>query len=207
MKNIFKVMGVALLACSMIMVSCKKDDNGEGSGDSQTASLNVTFGSANWNAASNIFLHTSQGSNTLDENYLILYAFKNAEDANNMLGGQSAANPYIDGTLMTVPGSYTNQSSGGDVVSYNDPTDTYYYSGDNNNDPGTYLRWNPISSSFQENITAVDLTARTMSSTFSCEHFDLEQVEANGWTSYGETRVMNGTMNNYGWTWYEDTAK
>lgn len=27
MKNIFKMMGIALLACSMVMVSCKKDDD------------------------------------------------------------------------------------------------------------------------------------------------------------------------------------
>lgn len=34
MKNIFKVMGIALLACSMIMVSCKKDDDSNNGGSS-----------------------------------------------------------------------------------------------------------------------------------------------------------------------------
>jgi len=33
MKNIFKMMGVALLACSMIMVSCKKDDSSDSTSD------------------------------------------------------------------------------------------------------------------------------------------------------------------------------
>lgn len=205
MKNIFKLMGVALMACTLI-VACSKDK--EEGGETPQASLNVTFGSANWNAASNVFLHTnSQGGNTLDENYLVLYAFKGAGDATNLINGQSPAEAYIDGSLMTVPGSYTNSTSGGDYISYNDPNDIYYYSGDSQNPAGDYLRWNPIKSSFQENITAVDLTARTMSCTFSCDHFDLEQAEATGMTEYGETRTMNGTMNNYGWTWYEDSAK
>lgn len=55
MKNIFKMMGVALLACSMIMVSCKKDDedttnngggnNGGGNGgnNTPTASYSATW--------------------------------------------------------------------------------------------------------------------------------------------------------------------
>lgn len=48
MKNIFKVMGVALLACSMIMVSCKKDENE----DSTVAEgINVTFDGQSWTAA------------------------------------------------------------------------------------------------------------------------------------------------------------
>ena len=52
MKNIFKVMGVALLACSMVMVSCKKDDDKDG-GSSITEGINVTFDGQNWTAAEN----------------------------------------------------------------------------------------------------------------------------------------------------------
>ena len=49
MKNIFKFMGVALLACSMIMVSCKKDDeNNEGQGGSTGLSgMTVKWGGEN----------------------------------------------------------------------------------------------------------------------------------------------------------------
>lgn len=45
MKNIFKFMGVALLACSMIMVSCKKDDeNNDGQGgQGGSSSVSITF--------------------------------------------------------------------------------------------------------------------------------------------------------------------
>lgn len=49
MKNIFKMMGIALLACSMIMVSCKKDDDnnesGQGGqgGQGGSSSVNITF--------------------------------------------------------------------------------------------------------------------------------------------------------------------
>ena len=46
MKNIFKMMGIALLACSMIMVSCKKDDDNNESGQGGqggSSSVNITF--------------------------------------------------------------------------------------------------------------------------------------------------------------------
>ena len=47
MKNIFKVMGVALLACSMVMVSCKKDDDKESSNIPDV--IKVTFDGTTWN--------------------------------------------------------------------------------------------------------------------------------------------------------------
>ena len=45
MKNIFKMMGIALLACSMIMVSCKKDDDNstDQGGQGGSSSVNITF--------------------------------------------------------------------------------------------------------------------------------------------------------------------
>ena len=48
MKNIFKVMGVALLACSMIMVSCKKDENSDNGGSTIADGINVTFDGTSW---------------------------------------------------------------------------------------------------------------------------------------------------------------
>lgn len=47
MKNIFKMMGVALLACSMIMVSCKKDDSSDTSDGGFT--LKIDNESHSWN--------------------------------------------------------------------------------------------------------------------------------------------------------------
>ena len=44
MKNIFKFMGVALLACSMIMVSCKKDDENDNAISKFNKHLNNLFG-------------------------------------------------------------------------------------------------------------------------------------------------------------------
>lgn len=50
MKNIFKMMGIALLACSMVMVSCKKDDDktddqgGQGGGQGGNGSITLTWG-------------------------------------------------------------------------------------------------------------------------------------------------------------------
>lgn len=211
MKNIFKFFGIAVLACGM-MVACGEDpvepndttptDNPQP--HPQTPKFTVSFNGSTWDAAASLFSHTNQGANTLDENWLILYGFKNADDATALLGGSNPTQPYVSGTMMTIVGSYTNQTSGGDAVTYTDPTDIYAYGGDDQNPAGNYLRWNAIKSTFVENITAIDLTARTMSATFSCDHFDLEQYEANGGTSYGTTVTLNGTLENYGWTWVED---
>ncbi len=48
MKNIFKFMGVALMACSLIMVSCKKDDE-----KSSEPSLTISWDGANQNLGYN----------------------------------------------------------------------------------------------------------------------------------------------------------
>ena len=42
MKNIFKLMGIALIASSMALVSCSKDDD---------ATINVTFGDESWSCS------------------------------------------------------------------------------------------------------------------------------------------------------------
>lgn len=53
MKNIFKFMGIALMACSLTMVSCSKDENdnndsgsGEGGSTNTDPSVTVNFGGA-----------------------------------------------------------------------------------------------------------------------------------------------------------------
>lgn len=44
MKNIFKFMGIALMACSLTLVSCNKDD--DNSSTSDNGSISITFGGA-----------------------------------------------------------------------------------------------------------------------------------------------------------------
>lgn len=47
MKNIFKFMGIALMACSLTMVSCSKDEENE----TVAEGINVTFDGESWTAA------------------------------------------------------------------------------------------------------------------------------------------------------------
>lgn len=69
MKNIFKVMGVALLACSMIMVSCKKDEN-EDNNNTIADGINVTFDGQSWTAAA------VQGSYNANYNMIDIFGGK-----------------------------------------------------------------------------------------------------------------------------------
>ncbi len=206
MKNIFKFMGLALVAGSLLFTACKKDEpeTNDTTPATPASSFKVTFGEASWEAAGTIFTYTTQQGSTLDQNYLILYGFKNANDATAMLGGSQATEAYVSGTLTTTPGSYTYQTSGGDVVSYTIPGDVVYYEGDENNEAGNYMRWQTISSTFIENITECDVTARKMSATFSVDQYDIENLINSGMTDYGEITKLNGTIDNYSWTWMED---
>lgn len=51
MKNIFKLMGIALLASSMIFVSCKKDNTTDEPIQTIPDGVNVTFNGESWTAA------------------------------------------------------------------------------------------------------------------------------------------------------------
>ena len=209
MKNIFKLMGIAVLACGM-MVACNKpeeednnnNNNNNNNQQEQTNKLTISFNGTTWDAKASIFVNENQ--NGPFEGYLYFYAFKDASDATAITSGSNPSNAYVDGFLETTVGQFDYQSSQGDYVEYVDPTDIYYYSGDDQNAAGNYLRWNCVKDSFVENITAVDLNALTMSCTFSCDHFDLEQYEAAGGQSYGTLTTMNGEMKSFHWDeWYK----
>ena len=211
MKNIFKLMGIALMSCSLMVACGDKDndntpDNPTPNPGDNTPSFTLNFDGATWSPASTIFTHTSQQGSTIEgaQPYMILYGFKSANDAQALIGGSNPSDAYVSGTLMCVVGSFTNQSSGGDYISYSDPNATVYWEGDENNEAGNYYQWQAQRSSFTENITAVDLTARTISAVFTCDHFKMENYIANNGTSYGELYTLTGTMSNYSWTWIED---
>lgn len=116
MKNIFKVMGVALLACSMIMVSCKKDDDKDG-GSSIADGINVNFDGESWTASSNQSRYMSAygaiefyGVKTQGELPIFDEAFSHTEvgtfsstaDANNMaaLDGDHNWVEYYEATYL-----------------------------------------------------------------------------------------------------------
>jgi hypothetical protein len=60
MKNIFKVFGIALLASSMLFVSCKKDSETQDKIDQAADGITVTFAGTQWVAAFCTFNYDAQ---------------------------------------------------------------------------------------------------------------------------------------------------
>lgn len=127
MKNIFKMMGIALLACSMIMVSCKKDDDnnesgqgGQGGGGTDQATLTITWdGEAqtigytdaypSGSVQNAYWLDAAKGLNGNDYVWPeFVIGFYNGQDGFYEASGYVFLVPSEEtpGTYDTVPGSY-----------------------------------------------------------------------------------------------------
>jgi hypothetical protein len=186
MKNIFKFMGVALLACSMIMVSCKKDDE-----NSNESKLTVNHGTTAFDAAS------VQAVDYTANGYITLYGFKSASAGQNDIFVQG----YLESSVVS---GATYESTDGDIMNYRDPsiifTDTEGIL--NPETPGgDYWGIYTLPSTFVENITAVDLNALTMSGNWSAKTVLLEDY-ADAGTFEGLTQTdFTGEMVNMTWTW------
>lgn len=222
MKNIFKLMGMALIAGSLMFVACNKDEEeennnnnngGNNGGTTTTASYKITFGDKTWEPGKVIFI-----DNTSDD-YMGIYAFYNEEEYESFMsaaqqyGAQYAPlfleKAYVAGTMMSTTGEFDYQSSEGDKMTYRDPSYIYTLTEDlvlngDTIEAGDYIRYNAISSSFVENITAIDLNSRTMTATWSENCFDFEEAYVtNQGQSYGTLYPINGAFTNYKWVWYE----
>lgn len=88
MKNIFKMMGVALLACSMIMVSCKKDDENTSEGGGQGGQTGLSGLTIKWDGADQTlgFKDAYQSSNN-DQLFVV--------EAAKALSGENVEYPYF----------------------------------------------------------------------------------------------------------------
>lgn len=184
MKNIFKFMGVALLACSMIMVSCKKDD------DTNESKMSVKHGTTAFDAASVLAVDKTA------EGYITLYGYKNASAGQNDI--------FVQGFLeSSVVSGATYESTDGDIMNYRDPniifTDTENLLGQGAG--GQFWGIATVPSTFVENITAVDLNALTMSGNWSAKTVLLEDyAEAGSFDGLTQTD-FTGEMVNMTWTW------
>jgi len=224
MKNIFKLMGVALIAGSMLFVACGKDDNNDDNNNNNNNNNNQPTSSYKISLAGNTWEPgvVRVYDNTAD-NYITIKAMYDEADAAKVDAfateyatyiqygyadeGMGAEKPYVRGFLESVVGEYDYASTQDRMIFY-DPTHTYTLAdtiilGTDTIEPGDYYRYNAISSSFTEKITAVDLNALTMSATWSENVFDFEQAYVvNQGQSYGDLFPLEGVLNNYKWTWY-----
>ena len=157
MKNIFKFMGVALLACSMIMVSCKKDDEND---NNVAEGINVTFNGNTWTG------------NVNNCKYYASYPalqFAAAETAESF--------PMFDEVIMTAETGNFNESatSGnfpqGSTHNYVEYYDETYLT----NNQGSYFGdWWALQAT--TNINSVDLTALTVSATMNGTMFNAAEA-------------------------------
>jgi hypothetical protein len=142
MKNIFKMMGIALLACSMVMVSCKKDDDKtDGGQGGNTGAVTVKFN----NQALNLPVQEGYYYNLGEENPQLagLQAF-------TFIGAASASAeeyglPMIESNAMCYQGTYTIAEQLGlgkyfPTIAYVDETENAWYIQKLNADPvfGTF---------------------------------------------------------------------
>ena len=153
------------------------------------AGVTISFNGSTWTAAQvNAYDYSADG-------YLTFSLFKTANSRDDI---------YMVGFLETVVGSYNYESSQGDYFKYYDPNNTYYdEAGELSEDGQSYLyyNWTPESTTFVENITAIDLNNRTISATFSEDLYQLSDY-VQGIDQY---YTLNGTMNNATWTWVQDS--
>lgn len=210
MKNIFKFLGIAVLACGM-MVSCGKDNPEEGTDTTPVTpptptygDFTVTFDGNSWAAGATKFIDfTSE-----NDPYITVYAYKTAADVN----ASQASDVYIMGWLDAVVGNFTYNDFAS-YIKYYDPTNPFSPTetvtiGQNTFEAGSYYwRYNPVTESFTETITALDLNERTMTATFSENIFDVENYIANNGQSYGDLYVLSGNLANYHWAAWTPASK
>lgn len=152
----------------------------------------ITFNGNSWNAANwECYDHS-------DENYMTIYAYKtaNSEEDINLVG-----------YLQTIAGTYDYETSQGDYMNYYDPSAIWV---DENNVLGQgagvgYYKYQVDKTTFQEQIVAIDLNARTLTANWSEDCFDIEYyVSHNG--DYGTMLPLQGAIQNISWTWSTSKA-
>ena len=211
-----RFLGIALLACSMMFVSCKKDnpkpdnstsqnetpggnDNpgggGEtpGGGEVPICGVTIKLDGTAWNAANMVAVdHTNQS-------YIAPYFFKTENSTEDV---------YVRGFMESVVGEFTYQTTN-DIMYYTDPNFTYtdetgeYGSAMGATDPqpgDVYSGWVSITD-FTENITAVDLNALTMSATFSESLATAADIVAAGYQVPANLHTLEGILDGAHWTW------
>lgn len=195
MKNIFKFLGIAVLACGM-MVSCGKDNPEEGTDTTPVTppapqrSFTATFGSTNLDITS------FQAVNHSDEGYLTVYGYENGEQNSRFVQG------FLEATVVA---NGTYESTGGDVMNYRDPSVTYYDADgvlSRDGSAATYYGHYTIPESFIENVTAIDLNALTMSANWTAKVILLSDYVANqGNMDACAQTDFSGNINNMTWVW------
>lgn len=221
MKNIFKLMGMALIAGSLMFVACNKDEEeennnnngGNNGGTTTTASYKITFNGNTWEPAytgvapnSNqpwaaIMAIKEQSDVEAFQAFIGQYGvqyFEYAPDYANMTGTS------VCGYFATETGTFTYAESE-NYMTLNDPT-VYEYDGEDiilgedTITAGRYYQYNSLARTYTETINTIDLNAQTVSGNWDEDVATFEEMLANNFQSYGNLLKMSGEFKNFKWT-------
>lgn len=174
MKNIFKFMGIALMACSLTFVSCNKDDdddtNTPDNPQGNTPSAQVTFGSNSWDATYGLMYTNYVAQHSLIEGRLF------------QTQGQL---PYVDFMTTINPGEYSAQITTTNLDQDGNDLGYTYSQGTNSMDiysveyanqtqvqgsSSVHGDWGLISATLK--VTAADMNALTYSAELNAVMYD-----------------------------------
>lgn len=207
-----RFLGIALLAGSMLFVSCKKEDKKtsdvNNGGTTTTTGTSITFNGKTWKAADMI------GVNMNSEDFFGCIIEKTANcGVDAIVNETNPTDIYMVGLVKRANGSDSYQSSQ-HYMQYFDPT--YFYTDENGvlGEAGaTYYGWQVVVNTYEATVTAIDMNALTINATFTEELFDMaDLVAAGGPTSEGylpsniTKKTLSGTMQDAKWTWVESKA-
>jgi hypothetical protein len=147
----------------------------------------ISFQNNSWKAANIVC------TNNPSSEFLQMDIFKTANDQNDI---------FLQGSLKKELGSRTYESSGGDFFFYRDPSQTYTdETGALGGNPGdTYYVWQVVETSFEENVLAIDLNAKTIDAKWSENLFNLyDFIEHNGIPTVFYPLTCN--MQQATWSW------
>ena len=172
MKNIFKLMGIAVLACGM-MVACNKPENEDPNNpdtpdtpDTPTVPLKVTFGNSEYVPAE-AYVYTGNYEEFKLNEYML------AKTSTEEL-------PIIDMIISALPGTYTNEATsemqdGGYTAyvwgqSYDLYNIEYYDANPIQTQSGVYADWQPVTASLT--VTSFDINTLKASYTLTATMYD-----------------------------------
>ncbi|MBO7101120.1 MAG: hypothetical protein J6V98_03770 [Bacteroidales bacterium] len=184
MKNIFKLMGLALIAGSMMFVACNKDendDNNTNNNQEPASVITVQFGDNTWTPAQ------VEGEIYADEDYLDIALYADTNDVTKpMCSGELGLTVMTYDDTVCSFGYAMNQS---DFVSYGQYT--YYGWVTNTAYDGS------------QNVTAIDLNKKTISATGTYQLMSFEDYLAyyQGQMAASDVRtaMLNLTFENAKW--------
>lgn len=181
MKKIFTFLGIAVLATSLMTACGDEEENNDALAD---GTYRIEKGTATtWDAAA------IEAVDFTAQNYITL----NCQNTDKSVA--------VSGWLQCVAGTFDAETSKGDYMRYRDQNDIVQAGNQ------SVYNFYPNTKSWAETISAIDLTALTLSGNWSEQATTYADASANydatnqivNWENCTETYTLKGTMQNIHW--------